>query len=163
MRYSMILSSVVAALLTTSVVYAGSAATNNWLLDAENDEERFQRIEQMFAGFSGAMAEVGVRYQHTFEAVGDENYELANYHWDKLKNAIELGYLRRPARADNANKLFLDSAWSEFKQQLDSNDSKAIQQSFQQARSACMACHAAEKVPFMNDQPLFRQTAEFKQ
>ena len=141
---------------------AQKPASNHWLLDAASDEERFARIEKMFAGFSGAMAEVGARYQHTYDAIVDENYPLASYHWDKLGAAIELGYLRRPARAANAKTMFLQSSWPELRQALATDDKKAIQASFLQARAACMACHAAEQVPFMNNQPLFRVTAEFK-
>lgn len=162
MNFSMITSSAFVALFVSGIAAAEPKATNNWLLDAENDEERFKRVEQMFAGFSGAMAEVGDRYQHTHDAIKDGNYALASYHWDKLRGAIELGYLRRPGRAANAKGLFLETAWPELKEQLTSDDSQAIQQRFQQARSACLACHVAEEVPFMNDQPLFRHTADFK-
>lgn len=162
MKYSLIISGVLVALLASGSVNAESKATNHWLLDADNDEERFERVERMFAGFSAAMAEVGARYQHTFDAVQDGNYALADYHWGKLKAAIELGYLRRPGREANAKGLFLNTAWPELSQQLSTKDSQAIRQSFQQARSACLACHVAEEVPFMNDQPLFRNTADFK-
>ncbi|MEE2000353.1 hypothetical protein QWY20_02720 [Alkalimonas sp. MEB108] len=137
-------------------------SSNHWLLEAASDKERFARIEKMFAGFSGAMAEVGARYQHSYDAIVDENYPLATYHWDKLGAAIELGYFRRPGRADNAKTMFLQTAWPELTQALADGDKTKIQRSFLQARSACMACHAAEQVPFMNEQPLFRQTAEFK-
>ncbi|MCH8537693.1 MAG: hypothetical protein LAT66_07980 [Alkalimonas sp.] len=162
MKHSMIISGVLFAAITSGLAFAESKASNHWLLDVDNDEERFQRIERMFAGFSGAMAEVGNRYQHAYDAVQDGNYELASYHWDKLRSAIELGYLRRPGRAANSKGLFLETAWPELQQQLSSKDSQAIRQSFQQARHACMACHVAEEVAFMNDQPLFRNTAEFK-
>ncbi|SEA59789.1 hypothetical protein [Alkalimonas amylolytica] len=137
-------------------------SSNHWLLEASSDEERFARIEKMFAGFSGAMAEVGARYQHSYDAIVDENYALASYHWDKLGAAIQLGYFRRPGRADNAKAIFLQTAWPQLTQALDEGDTTKIQRSFLHARSACMACHVAEQVPFMNDQPLFRQTAEFK-
>lgn len=162
MNFSMMTSIALVALFVSGIAGAEPKATNHWLLDAENDEERFKRVEQMFAGFSGAMAEVGDRYQHTYDAIKDGNYALASYHWDKLRGAIELGYLRRPGRAANAKGLFLETAWPALKGQLTSDDSKAIQQHFQQARSACLACHAAEDVPFINNQPLFRHTAEFK-
>ncbi|MDP4529911.1 hypothetical protein Q3O59_12855 [Alkalimonas delamerensis] len=136
-------------------------ASNQWLLEADSDEERFARIEKMFAGFSGAMAEVGARYQHSFDAIVDGNYALASYHWDKLGAAMELGYFRRPGRAANSQAMFLQTAWPELTKALAAGDAKAIERSFLQARGACMACHAAEQVPFMNDQPLFRATAEF--
>jgi hypothetical protein len=36
--------------------------SDNWLLDAKDDTERFKRIQQMFGGFSTSMQLVGERY-----------------------------------------------------------------------------------------------------
>lgn len=35
------------------------------------------------------------------------------------------------------------------------------QQAFLTERGTCMACHIAEKMPFLNDTPIFRDTASF--
>lgn len=135
--------------------------SDNWLLDAKDDTERFQRIQQMFGGFSMSMQIVGERYDRTYDAIIDGNYDLANYHWKKIKETIELGTLRRPARAANAEALFLKGPWGVMSEALAAKDKVKAKEQFLMARSACMACHVAEKVPFMNDQPRFRRTATF--
>jgi hypothetical protein len=146
-----------------SLVNAEQAAkvSDNWLLDAKDDTERFQRIQQMFGGFSMAMQIVGERYDRTYDAITDGNFDLANYHWKKIKEAIELGTLRRPGRAANAEALFLKGPWGAVSEALAAKNKVKAREQFLLARSACLACHVAEKVPFMNDQPRFRRTASF--
>ncbi|MHC1697172.1 MAG: hypothetical protein AB9919_03720 [Geobacteraceae bacterium] len=136
-------------------------SSDNWLLDAKDDTERFKRIQQMFGGFSMSMQLVGERYDRTYDAITDGNYDLASYHWKKIKETIELGYLRRPAREANAVAIFLKGPWVPANEALDSKDKVQAKKQFLLARSACMACHIAEKVPFMNDQPRFRRTVTF--
>ncbi len=135
--------------------------SDNWLLDAKDDTERFKRIQQMFGGFSAAMQIVGERYDRTYDAITDGNHDLASYHWKKIKEAIELGYLRRPAREANSVALFLKGPWASAGEAIASKEMEKAKESFLAARSACLACHVAEKVPFMNDQPKFRRTASF--
>ncbi len=135
--------------------------SDNWLLDLKDDHERFQLIQQMFGGFSSAMQIVGERYDRTYDAVNDGNYDLANYHWKKIKDAIELGYVRRPARKANSIALFLNGPWSSASEAIASKEKDKAKNGFLSARSACMACHLAENVPFMNEQPKFRRTALF--
>ncbi len=135
--------------------------TENWLLDAKDDAERFKRIQQMFGGFSSAMQIVGERYERTYDAVAEGNYDLAIYHWKKIKEAIELGYFRRPAREANSVALFLNGPWPSASETFALKEKGKARDGFLSARSACMACHIAENVPFMNDQPIFRRTAIF--
>lgn len=135
--------------------------SDDWLLDAGDDSERFKLIQQTFGGFSAAMQIVGERYERAYDAVADNNYDLAKYHWKKIKEAIELGYLRRPARKANAESLFLKDSWVSGWDGLDSKDQANAREGFLAARLGCMACHIAEKVPFMNDQPMFRRTGKF--
>jgi len=135
--------------------------SDNWLLGVKDDTERFKRIQQMFGGFSAAMQIVGERYDRTYDAVAEGNYDLANYHWKKIKEAIELGYLRRPAREANSVALFLNGPWESAGEAFASKEKEKAREGFLSARSACLACHLAEKVPFMNDQPKFRRTGKF--
>lgn len=135
--------------------------SDNWLLDSKDDMERFKLIQQMFGGFSMSMQLVGERYDRTYDAIIDGNYDLANYHWKKIKETIELGYLRRPAREANAVAIFLKGPWVSVSEALASKDKVKAKEQFLTARSACIACHLAEKVPFINDQPKFRRTATF--
>lgn len=135
--------------------------TDNWLLDAPDDSERFNRIERMFGGFSTAMIVVGQRYDQAYDAIVDGNLPLAEYHWKRIREAIELGYLRRPGRKGNAIAIFLEGPWQPLAAALAERDPDQSKQAFLAARDACMACHIAERVPFMNDQPRFRRTAGF--
>ncbi|MCC5880720.1 MAG: hypothetical protein JJU03_12580 [Idiomarina sp.] len=146
--------------VSTLLVSAGVMAVNqtdsrNWLSDAD-EETRYERLEYYLGGFSSAMKETGDRYRHTEQAIYDENYELAYYHWDKIKGAIERGGMKRPDRRENAQAMFLDTAWKELAEALQDPDEHDVRGAFTQAKAACMACHGAEEVPFMNDQPLFR-------
>lgn len=154
---------VVAGMAGTCPAQAQSAPkpSDNWLLEAPDDAERFKRIQQMFGGFSAAMMVVAERYNRTYDALADENYDLAVYHWKKIREAIELGFLRRPGREANSVTLFLNGPWQPAMDALTAKDRSRAREAFQAGRSACMMCHAAEKVPFMNDQPIFRRTAAF--
>lgn len=127
----------------------------NWLTGAD-EKTRYERLEHYLGGFSTAMQETGQRYGHTAQAIVDKNWELAHYHWKKIAEVVEKGLMKRPARRPNAEKIFLNGPWGKLDQSLTAKDDEAIRRSFDEARGACMACHAAEKVPFMNDQPLFR-------
>lgn len=137
--------------------------SDNWLKDAADDAERFMLIEKMFGGFSGAMQIVGERYLRTYDAVADGNFDLANYHWKKIKEAVELGYLRRPGRQAHADALFLKGPWSTAADAILSKEMTKAKEAFLDARKACMTCHSAERVSFINDQPMFRNTVAFSE
>jgi hypothetical protein len=74
---------------------------------------------------------------------------------------IELGYLRRPGREVNAVTMFLKGPWQPLADALAAREPAKAKATFVAARAACQACHAAERVPFMNDQARFRRTAVF--
>jgi hypothetical protein len=142
--------------------YQQQPPSDHWLLELPQFDDRFARIEHQFGGFSEAMRVVGQRYEHAFDAVVDDNLPLAAYHWGKLREAIERGYTRRPARRANAESMFLNNAWRSAMDAFESNDIDQARSAFLNARDQCMACHTAEDVTFMNDQPLFRRTTSFR-
>jgi hypothetical protein len=144
------------ALATLSLLIALPAHADDWLIDADEDT-RAERLSNYLGGFSSAMWEVGNRWERMARAIGDDNFGLAHYHWDKIGSAIRGGYMKRPARQANADALFLDGIWKQYRDTLESGDGEAIRKQFGQARDACMACHVAEDVPFMNDQPMFTE------
>ena len=150
-------------LLALSLTLAGCATADStqkagggWLLDAPDDEARFERLQDYLGGFSSAMWEVGERFDHAYVAIQDENYSLAAYHWEKIADAVRNGYRKRPARQANADRMFLDSAWITLRDALATTDRASIHSEWEIAREACMACHVAEDVAYMNDQPLLR-------
>ncbi len=133
--------------------------SKRWLRDADSDAERFRRIEINERGFSQAMAEVGVRYTQSLEAAGLGHYELARYHWEKIADAINAGLMRRPDRTGNAEGLFLNGPWKAAHAALGAGDRAGISRALADARDACMACHVAEGVGYMNDSRVFRDGA----
>jgi len=130
-------------------------SANDWLLSADSDTERFERLQQQLRGFDQPMWEVGERYSSLHAAFERENYDLALYHWDKIGTTIENGIVKRPGRADSARALFLESTFAEVRTGLEQRSPEAALQAFGIARSACMSCHQAEQVEYMNDQLLF--------
>ncbi len=146
--------------LALAVSPALVADDGDWLKDAQDDETRYERLSQYLGGFSSAMLEVGYRYEKVMAAIGDENHELASYHWGKIRDAIEGGYMKRPGRKENSRRMFLDGPWGTLDEALKSGETDDIHTAFQAARGACMACHVAEDVEFMNDQAMFRQSGD---
>ncbi len=130
--------------------------SDGWLGRLEDDAERFRALESYLGGFSSAMWEVGERYRHLHQALEDDNLPLASYHFEKIGAAIRNGYRKRPARQANADALFMDAVFESASAAFADGEQAAAWQTFEQVRAACIACHAAEDVPFMNDQPMFR-------
>ncbi len=61
-----------------------------------------------------------------YDAIVNNNYELASYHWRKIKTTIN-GYLKRSARKFSADSMFLQSnVWASLEAALQSNDPKKI-------------------------------------
>ena len=131
---------------------------DGWLTGAPDEASRVERLERYLRGFDQPMWEVGERYQSVEQALRDENWALARYHWKKIKTTIEGGLMKRPARRANAELMFLGQPWADFDAALASGEPSRIEPAFAHVKAACMACHAAENVAFMNDQPLFRTT-----
>lgn len=135
--------------------------SSHWLLDAKSDEERFRRIERYAGGTYEQMWQIRYRYEQVYQAIIDENWELGLYHWRKLRDVFNVALMKRPKRTPNAEALFLDETWPQLEQALGAKDGAQVRASFLEQRKACMACHAAEGMPFLNDAPVFRQTARF--
>ena len=134
---------------------AQPVATKHWITKAPSESVKDQRIEKYLRGFDQPMWEVGERYQHIKQAIADKNFELASYHWKKIKTTIENGLMKRPARRQNAEAILLSHTWAEVEADFSSHDLMKAQQGLVKVKAACMACHAAENVTFMNNQPLF--------
>ncbi len=137
----------------------GRAGSKRWITEAANEEERFQRIEKYLRGFDQPMWEVGERYEKLYAALVRGNFELATYHWAKIKLTIENGTMKRPARRASAEAFLLTSTWDSVNDALESGDPATVWRGFEAARAACMKCHDAEGVGYMNDQPMFTELA----
>ena len=131
---------------------------DDWLQGAASDEQRFKRLESHLRGFSTQMIEVGERFLRLHTAVSTKNYELALYQLDKIKAAIDAGIVKRPRRKASADFFFFDGAYPAAEKAFKSGDPAKATVAFEALREACMACHKAEKIAFMNEQPVFWRT-----
>jgi hypothetical protein len=136
-----------------------AANPDDWLLNAPDDTARFKLLQSQMRGFSAAMIEVGQRYDSLANAVTDGNAELAAYQLSKIKEVIQAGYTRRPKRQANADVIFVKGVFDQALADIKSGDAAKAKAAFVRVRQACMSCHEAEKVGFMNNQPRFRDTA----
>ncbi len=134
-------------------------ASKKWITRAANDPERFQRIEQYLRGFDQPMWEVGARYEKLYAALVRGNFELASYHWAKIRLTIENGTMKRPARRASADAFLLSGTWDSVNEALGSGDLATAWRGFETARASCMKCHEAERVGYMNDQQMFTDLA----
>jgi hypothetical protein len=105
------------------------------------------------------MSEVGTRFLEVHDAVSQGNYELATYYWEKIYDAINTGLMRRPARTRNAESLFVNGIWQDTHAALLAGEPQRIREKLRDARQACMACHAAEGVAYLNGVRALRDTA----
>jgi len=137
----------------------GQARSKGWITEAANELERSQRIEQYLRGFDQPMWEVGERYEKLYAALVRGNFELATYHWAKIKLTIENGTMKRPARRASADAYLLTGTWDSVNEALGSGDLATAWRGFETARASCMKCHEAERVGYMNDQQMFTDLA----
>ncbi len=128
---------------------------NDWLLAAGDEQARNRLIQQQFRGFDQPMWEVGERYARLHQALERQNTDLAVYHWEKIRTSIENGIAKRPARRANAEQFLLNGAWQEVDVDLRSGEPARAWRGFERAKAACAACHQAEDVDYMNNQPVF--------
>ena len=133
----------------------GQAGSRRWITEAPNEGERFERIERYLRGFDQPMWEVGERYEKLHAALLRGNFELASYHWAKIKLTIENGIMKRPARKASANAFFLGDTYNSVVANLESGDQITAWKGFKRARTARMKCHEAERVGYMNNQQMF--------
>jgi hypothetical protein len=135
--------------------------SNNWLLDARSDEERFRRLQVYSGGTDQQMWQMGYRYEQVYRAIIDRNWQLGTYHWGKLRDVFNVALMKRPNRTPNAEAMFLNQEWRLLDDALKAGDVAAAQKAFVAERRACIACHVAEGMAFLNETPIFRNTASF--
>jgi hypothetical protein len=136
--------------------------SNNWLLDANDDAERFRRLQVVMSGTDVPMWEITYRYEELYTAIQKNNWEMGIYHWDKLRDRMNAAGMKRPARTQNIEGMFLDSGvWQSMRDALASNSPEKVREEFHVVRHVCMACHIAEKVGFLNDSSAFTRTESF--
>jgi len=135
--------------------------SRQWLLAARDDEERFRRLQIYAGGTDQQMWQMGYRYEEVYQAIVDENWELATHHWGKMRNVFNVALMKRPNRTPNAEALFLDDHFQPLAAALAAGDASAAHETFLQGRQACLDCHVAEGFEFVNAISMFEETATF--
>jgi hypothetical protein len=121
--------------------------SNSWLLDANDDTERFRRLQLVAGGTDIPMWEVAHRYEELYVAIQNNNWEMGVYHWEKLRDRMNTAAMKRPARTQNLEGMFLNNGvWQSMHDALTSKDAGRMRQQFQAVRQACINCHVAEKL-----------------
>jgi hypothetical protein len=136
-------------------VAAPARTPNDWLFNLEGEDARLGQLQLQLRGADVAMWEIGERYEGLHEALSRGNFQLAVYHWDKIKQSLDNALVRRPARRASAESTFLDEVWPQLREVFLSGGAEQAWAGFERARTACMACHEAENLAYMNDMPLF--------
>lgn len=136
--------------------------SNNWLLDANDDTERFRRLQVVMSGTDVPMWEITYRYEELFVAIQKNNWEMGIYHWDKLRDRMNTSGMKRPGRTQNIEGMFLDSGvWQSMRDALAAKSPEKVREQFMIVRQVCMACHDAERVGFLNDSSALKRTESF--
>jgi len=137
--------------------------SNNWLLDANNDTERFRRLQVAMSGTDIPMWEITYRYEELYVAIQKNNWEMGLYHWNKIRDRMNTAGMKRPVRTQNIEGMFLESGvWQSMRDALISKSPERMRSEFQTVREVCMACHVAENLGFLNDSSAFKRTKSFK-
>ena len=130
-------------------------APTDWLFNLADEEARLAQLQLQLRGLDVAMWEIGERYRGLHEALTRQNFDLALYHWDKIKQSLDNALIRRPARRANAEAVFLNELWPRVREALAGRQPETAWAAFEEARSACLSCHEAENVAYMNGLAIF--------
>jgi hypothetical protein len=132
--------------------------SRNWLRDANDDPERFRRIELWAAAGDQEMLEIASRMRELSAAIQRDSWNMSIYQLEKIRGRMVVAMTKRPVRTQNMEALFFESGvYSGLHDALTSRDVQRARAGFTRLRSACMACHVAEKVSFINESATFRE------
>jgi hypothetical protein len=114
-------------------------------------DQRFDLVAKHLRGLDVAMAETGYRYGELYWAGRDRNWEYAAYQLEKIETAIANGIERRPKRA--ASAAMLGPAVAGVRTAIERRDEPGFDGAFATLTRTCNACHAAERVAFIQVVP----------
>jgi hypothetical protein len=137
-------------------------ASRKWLLDANDDAERMRRIELWAGAGDIEMQDIAHRLEELHSAIQTQNWDLGIYHLEKIRGRMIVAGIKRPTRTQNLEAVFLDSGvYQAMHEALSSKNPDQARAAFQNTRQACMACHVAEKLGFINASDVFRRIETF--
>ena len=120
------------------------APADKWLRGTP--AEQMRDVERQLRGLDVAMAEIGYRFTELHFAGQDRNWDYAHYQAEKIELALRLALERRPQRARSAQP-FLEEDLPAVRAAIEGRDPARFAAAMERLRTACMKCHADEKVP----------------
>ncbi len=136
--------------------------SRNWLRDANDDTERMRRIELWGAAGDLEMQDIAHRMEELHAAIQAESWDMGIYQLEKIRGRMIVAAIKRPTRTQNMEAMFLDSGvYQSLHAALKAKDGVQARSGFMQARDACMGCHIAEKIGFINGSAVFKRVAQF--
>ena len=123
------------------------SVSGNWIQG--NEKEKLLMIEDQFSGIHKTMMEIQYRFQELYWAGQDENWEYADHQIEEMKEALELGFIRRPERA-SSGKVFQENSFPFIEKAIASKDKDKFLKDFEIFKAGCNNCHSMEKVPFIS-------------
>lgn len=136
--------------------------SRNWLRDADDDRERFRRIELWSGAGDLEMQDIAHRFVELHAAIQQENWDIGIYHWEKIRGRMTIAAMKRPTRTQNMEVILFDSGtWKAMHDALTAKNAVRARTEFLRARESCMTCHVAEKIGFLNTSAVFARTATF--
>lgn len=136
--------------------------SRRWLMDANDDTERMRRLELWGGAGDLEMQDIAHRLEELHSAIQKESWDLGIYHLEKMRGRMLVAAIKRPTRTQNLEDVFLDSGtYTAMHNALTSKNAERARAMFEDTRLACMACHAAEKLAFINDSTVFKRVASF--
>jgi hypothetical protein len=104
------------------------------------------------------MLEIASRMRELSAAIQRDSWNMSIYQLEKIRGRMVVAMTKRPVRTQNMEALFFESGvYSGLHDALTSRDVQRARAGFTRLRSACMACHVAEKVSFINESATFRE------
>jgi hypothetical protein len=125
----------------------GPAGEGGWLYGSA--AEKFDTLADQLGGFDRTMMEVAYRYVELYWAGEAENWEFAKHHIEEMREAMHLGFQRRPARVQSAQP-FMQVALPQLEEAVVQGDLLAFRERFDVLTANCTACHATEQVGFIH-------------
>jgi hypothetical protein len=137
--------------------------SRNWLRDADDDSERFRRIELWAGAGDLEMQVIAHRMEELHSAIQNENWDMGVYQWEKIRGRMIVAAIKRPTRTQNLEGMFLDGGvYQSMHDALSAKSGERARAAFKRARETCMACHLAEKIGFVNDSAVFKRIELFQ-
>jgi hypothetical protein len=137
-------------------------ASRNWLRDANDDSERFRRIELWAGAGDLEMQDIAHRLEELHSAIQKESWDMGIYQLEKIRGRMIIAAIKRPTRTQNLEGMFLENGvYQAMHDALATKNGERARVEFKRARATCMACHVAEKIGFINDSAAFKRVESF--